>query len=298
MFLGNSEATEQTVVFTVASLRPSSSKRGIRGDLVTGDMGIQLHKVHQINKEALSMTVSTSPYTFSAVADDKIDMASTSLVLTPAALSSMALNKMRVWDASDEIEIRLRTDKLLLGESRDVQDEVTQLLAAAPKGMSVDADDEGGKDKIDVLEKLKEACLVAETVPHDGARVVWSSTDEGKAMVDAGMTCTNARPVLAARDVSLDDMFVFELSVKLEATDWSWKVCASKKDTKRAKSQPHIAGKLKRCWIKYHANPKEAKLDKPYLKCLLMSATIAMPIPHPAATNVYNNCWIHLGRKR
>ncbi len=84
--------------FSVTKIGVSAQKRAVKGNLLTSDVGVSLHKVLAIGGtrgEQVVVAVEPVNTSLSVVGDDLKNMA---LVLSPNLLSTQQLSQVQVWD--------------------------------------------------------------------------------------------------------------------------------------------------------------------------------------------------------
>jgi hypothetical protein len=151
------------------------------------------------------------------------------------------LLSIRKWDASDAINLSLSAPQ----DAEEVVDEalvnhplLPELLmdvSLAKDGYTLPSSEAADGDLSRLLGALQEASVVASSVPVAGALEEFRLTDEGRKMVKAGVSLTNATRILVPRAVPFHEMAPFELLCSLEMNGWEFRIVSSKRRKREAK---------------------------------------------------------------
>jgi hypothetical protein len=195
------------------------------------------------NKRTKEAIISSTPVNYELGGSS--DVMKSAVVFRPSRLPLDTLKSCLQWEASDALSISLKgsldTPQDIIQEASKCAPEVLLgLLETKGEYVVTPSAEWTGFDYDSVVTLLRaweSAGIVKSISPSEGdAR--WSLTEHGTTLVESGISVTVSRPLLRPRDLSLEELSVFELVLKLEDAGWICKVALDKETKALARGLP------------------------------------------------------------
>ena len=275
------------VALTVVQPRVEHQVLAAKGKLARGDIGVSLHWILDSFRDVGEMVVAITPATLQAMQLGDFPASHCALVLSLQDLTLESLEGLVQWESTSGMPLCMSKPEdsdAALGRTA-VQEILPKLMRDG--GVCLPPDGGDYSQLIELWQSLN--YVVSEDTGSDTGHRRWRMTDLGEKQVVVGVRLTRPHRLLVPPAGDPKEFRLYNLFQALEADGWTCEVVDSKEELRRIKDSPYIAGESSKVFYLNGARVHcAADVDRDYLICLLLAAQHQNPVPHCAASSVYN----------
>ena len=275
--------------FSIVFAHPSSSKRALKGELRSEDIGITVHTMQDADADAQYVVVDTTPLVYDAFAKEEVPCDCLALVMSCRSMHLDQLRQLRAWRTDSELMLSLLLDSTCGSGRPLIADKlalfrVMNLLVTAGTG-GADISSVGMPEP---AQKIIDTMVAAGLTIHRivGGQDRWLLTDKGRAELRGGVRLRSHVPVLQCRDLPAEELSKYELLMRLEELGFALRIADSDTDVKEARKFPYRAGSPKVWWLRGGKGFED--LSARYMILLVTAHVHGKDVPHLQQAKVYH----------